>query len=266
MKNITISDLFVYPIKSSKGINIQSSTILKTGFEFDRHFAIINAQNNIITARENANLLTITSEIDHQQLTLSHPDHETITINLTEIITSPIEVTIFKNDTVGKLLHNKANKWFSNILKEPCQLIKIDIQKLRKIKDDANENKIAFTDAFPIHIVTTASINDLNNKLETPINDNRFRPNIIISGTNAYEEENWKTVFIGDCEFDVITPTERCSLITINPFSLEKDKQQEPLRTLAKNKGDSKKVKFGIYLIPKNSGTIYKTDTVKVLF
>lgn len=265
MKNISISDLFIYPIKSSKGININSTTILKTGFEFDRHFAVINAQNKIITARENTNLLSVISGVYHQKLTLSHPEHETITINLTEAINTAIEVIIFKNYTVGKLIHNEANKWFSNVLKEPCQLIKIDNTKLRTIKDDTNENKIAFTDAFPIHIVTTASINDLNTKLESPINDNRFRPNIILSGTKAYEEEDWKTVFIGNCEFDVIIPTERCSLITINPLSLEKDIQQEPLRTLAKNKKSSKKVKFGIYLIPKNNGTIYKTDTVKIL-
>jgi len=265
MENITISNLFTYPIKSSKEISLESVKILETGFEFDRHFALINVANNIITARENPKLLQIKSTIHNGRLTLTNSEQESLEIDLQENKHAPFKVTLFFKKTFGKLVNSKTDQWFSNALQEPCKLIRIDNKKLRAIENSNLNTKIAFTDAYPIHIITTASINELNSKLETPINDNRYRPNIIISGTKAFEEESWKKVIIGNCEFEVILPTERCSLITINPTTLEKNKQQEPLRTLAKNKRGAKKVNFGIYLVPKNTGTIKKTDLIKII-
>lgn len=264
MQNNTISDLFVYPIKSSTGLNISAATVLETGFEFDRYFGVLNAQDEMLTARENSKLLTIVTKIKGDKLTLVHPEKKSLEINFKSIVDKATEITLFKKSTFGKLINNQTDNWFSEILEEPCRLVKIDAENLRKVNSETIQNGINFSDCFPIHIVTTASINDLNTKLETPITDNRFRPNIIISGTTPYEEENWKSISIGTCEFEVIMPTERCSLITIDPTTLEKSRQQEPLRTLAKNRKNNKKVTFGVYLIPKNSGTIYKTDKVSV--
>lgn len=185
-------------------------------------------------------------------------------VPLNDFETNSSEIVIFKKNALGKLLLNESiNNWLSQVISQDCKLILIDRNNLRKIKN--TDHKITFTDAYPIHLVNTASINDLNNKLKTPIIDNRFRPNIIISGPKSYEEENWKSVIIGNCEFDVIKPTERCSLITIDPFSMKKSEHQEPLRTLAKIKNKNEKVSFGIYLIPKNTGIISKTDVIQVI-
>ena len=266
MKNIIISDLLIYPIKSSKGIQIDEIKVLETGFEFDRHFAVVNSENKIITARENPRLLQIRTSINKNEITLFNDKETFLTINTTNTTNDTAsEITLFKKGAYGKFVDKNADIWLSNTLLDPCKLIHIDSQNLRKNSNKTISNKLAFTDAYPIHIVTGTSMKHLNSILETPINDNRFRPNIIISGTEKpYEEYLWKSITIGTCEFDVIEPTERCSLITINPSTLERDSKQEPLRTLAKNKTVLNKVAFGMYLIPKNKGTIKKTDTIKV--
>ena len=255
MNNISVANLYTYPLKSCQGIILDEVKVLSTGFEFDRYFAVINNKNQIITARENPKLLKIETKINDEQLSLSNNSQETINIDLNIYSDKSTEITLFKKNTFGRLINKEADQCLSNILNEPCKLIKIDKEKLRTIKD--TDQQISFSDAYPIHLVTTASIRDLNNKLTTPITDNRYRPNIILSGVKeAYEEENWKSITIGNCEFEVIEQTERCSLITINADTLEKSQKQEPLRTLAKNKRDSKKVNFGIYLIPSNKSDI----------
>ena len=262
MKNIHISHLYTYPLKSSKGISLNQAQVIHTGFEFDRYFAVLNKNNQIITARENPKLLKIETKIEDNTLVLKNNKNE-IRFDVNTSSANSTKITLFKKDTFGKLINKETDEWLSNILGESCKLVRIDTENYRTAKD--SNDKLSFSDAYPIHLVTTASMNDLNKKLKTPINDNRYRPNIVLSGIKeAYEEENWKSITIGTCKFEVIEPSERCSLITINPDTLEKSQKQEPLRTLAKNKRNSKKVNFGIYLTPRKTGVIKKTDIIKI--
>lgn len=263
MEDIVISDLLIYPIKSTKGISLNSTKVFFSGFDLDRNFGVVNSNNEMLTARENPKLLSISTNYNKGIFTFLHPGKKSINMDFNNTKNTPIGVTLFGKPTLGKDLNNQnITTWLSDVLEEPCKLIKIDTDNLRKAEVPTNDHPIYFSDCFPIHLITIASIEDLNNKLETKITDNRYRPNIIISGTKPYEEENWKSIIIGNCEFEVIAPAERCSLITINPSSLEIDKKQEPLRTLAKNRRGSKKVNFGVYLIPKNTGIIKKGDPI----
>lgn len=265
MQNLNISDLFIYPIKSTKGLSVNSVNVINTGFLMDRSLAIINSKNEILTARECPKLLSISSTFNNAILSLSNKHTENLNIDLNTLEICSIEISLFNKKTKGKLFQNpQINNWFSHLLEEPCKLVKIDSENLRNCDSNTIENPISFNDCFPIHLTTTASVKDLNNKLGTKIEDNRYRPNIVISGTKPYEEETWKHITIGTCEFEVIMPTERCSLITINPITFERNLQQEPLRTLAKNRRDTKKVNFGIYLIPKNNGNLTKGDLITI--
>ena len=102
----------------------------------------------------------------------------------------------------------------------------------------------------------------LNSKLETKVTLEHFRPNIVVSGLLAYEEDNWSSVKIGSCEFDVILKTPRCNMTTIDPITTKVDGRQEPLRTLSRYRKTGNKINFGIYLIPKNAGPISITDEI----
>ncbi len=85
---------------------------------------------------------------------------------------------------------------------------------------------------------------------------------MVVSGVEAYVEETWKEVRIGECLFDVITATPRCTLITINPDVAAFDPNQEPLRSLSTYKKEGNQINFGVYLIPKRPGTISVNDTL----
>ena len=88
MKAMKISNLFIYPLKSSQGINLKNVTITNTGFDLDRHYAVVNSENNIITARENPKLLQIHVKLIANKLVLSHSTNHSIEISICLLYTS----------------------------------------------------------------------------------------------------------------------------------------------------------------------------------
>lgn len=264
MKEIKISNLFTYPIKSTKGIALESSVVEKIGLKYDRNFAILNQNNKVITARENPRLLNISSEIKGSKLTFNRTRLPALELDLeAPIHKEKVKATIFKDETSGEILKGTLNEWITEVLEEPAQLMMLDKESLRKVKEKYNGvagDQIAYSDASPIHLISEESLQSLNEKLERPVTINHFRPNIVVKGCEAFEEENWKTIKIGDCIFDVAIGTERCVFINIDPDTAIRDKNQEPLRTLSKFNRKDNKVTFGMYLTPRKLGTITLND------
>lgn len=268
MSEITIKALYNYPLKSAQGVLLDKTNVLNTGFEFDRLFGIINIDNVLLTAREKPRLLQLRVSYINSMLQLTTPNNEICNVDLNKVAKKPIEVSLFKDKLKAKLIARVANEYLSQFLKEKVRLISNDTDALRNVKEQYNgqpNDVIAFSDVAPIHLVNMASINDLNSKLEQPIRIPQFRANIVVSTSEAYAEETWKYVKVGECEFEVITPTERCILLTMDPITGQKHPKQEPLRTLIKNKRGSNKVNFGVYLVPRKLGEISVNDTLEVL-
>lgn len=267
MNVLKIEKLYIYPIKSCQGLKIGDTNIEKTGFKYDRFFAVINSKNEVLTARENSKLLTISSEINNDKLTLSTYGAPSISIDLNKILIDKIDIKIFNDSAKAKIVGNETDDWLSHILQQKCRLASIDLEQLRKMKSKYNgkENDfISFSDISPIHLISEESLKDLNSKLENPITIDNFRPNIVVSGLLPYEEDNWSSIKIGDCEFEVTLRTPRCSFTTIDPITTKVDSKQEPLRTLSKYRKAGNSINFGIYLTPKKTGVIHITDKVKI--
>lgn len=267
MNKISTTSFFIYPIKSTFRISLNESEVEFTGLKYDRHFAIINKKNKIITGRENQQLLRIRTVIDNGTLTLFTPEEGKITISLLDSHKEERQVGIFSDQTFAEIINHELNDWLSNILGESVQLVKVNEKKQRKMKSKHNgkENDfIGFQDASAIHLITASSLQNLNEQLEKPVSIHHFRPNIVLKGTKPYEEDHWKRVKIGACEFEVAIKTARCAMITINPETVAKDKQQEPLKTLAKLRKEQNKVNFGIYLIPRKIGKMRVGDEVVI--
>ncbi len=253
---MTIQNLITYPLKSAKGILLPETHITRLGFNHDRYYAIANTNNQILTAREVPELLQIQPIFTDGglQFCYTNTSSKTINISTTE---SPTTFSLFKKPVTAIPINNsELDSWFSSILKQSCKLVFICKNHLR----ENNKHTLSFNDVAPIHLVNLNSLNALNLHLKTPVTVHRFRPNIIVKDVPAFEEENWTNIRIGNCSFKVIAPTERCSLITLNEKNSVKDKQQEPLRTLAKNFLKNGKTTFGIYLAPIQTGIIKNTD------
>jgi len=266
MKDLEIKKLYIYPIKSCRGLKIMNTNIQKIGFQYDRFFAVINSKNEILTARENSKLLNISSEINNDKLSLSTYGKSSISIDLKKFLTNKIDIKIFNDFAKAKIVGHETDDWLSHTLQEKCRLVSIDSEHLRKMKSKYNgkENDyISFSDISPIHLISEESLKDLNSKLESQVTIDNFRPNILVSGSPAYEEDNWSSVKIGNCEFEVTLKTPRCKFITIDPITTKVDSKQEPLRTLSEYRKIENYINFGIYLMPKNKGVINIYDKIK---
>jgi hypothetical protein len=257
-----LDQLFVYPIKSTRGISVSQIEVTTTGFFHDREFAVMNADQTILTAREKPELLKIEVALHGETLKLSAEGQKEIHLNYAEVFQNDVETTLFEEPTSARAAVHSVNEWLSEFLQEPCTLVAIDEKKSRFSTKTEAKTPITFSDSCQVHLVNTASLEDLNEKLQKQVNIDRFRPNIVIAGKQAYEEEKWKRIQIGECLFEIVTSTKRCTLITIDPETAEKDKNQEPLRKLATYKKDEGGVNFGVYLVPITTGTIKRTDKV----
>jgi uncharacterized protein len=238
---MNVSQLYIYPIKSLGGIAVSSVNITDRGFEHDRRWMLIDENNRFLSQREVTNMALLQVEILQHALRVYHKKDET---NCIEISFTPTTA----------------------ILNRPCRLVYMPDSTVVKI-DPAyavSDNDItSFSDGYPILMISEASLEDLNNKLDKPLLINRFRPNLVFTGGDAFIEESMKAFSINNCTFFGVKPCARCVMTTIEQESAEKGK--EPLKTLSLYRRKDAKVIFGENVIAAGTGKISIGDMITVL-
>jgi uncharacterized protein YcbX len=119
---------------------------------------------------------------------------------------------------------------------------------------------VSFADAYPLLLISEASLAALNQRLDAPVEMRRFRPNLVISGCEPYAEDGFSALSIGPLTFRGVKRCERCVVTTVDPATAEQGK--EPLRTLARYRQSEGKVWFGMNLIHDGPGTLRLGDPV----
>ena len=251
---IKISELYIYPVKSLAGIKLKTSKLSPFGLQHDRRWMIVDDRGHCITQREIPKMATIKTSIVNSQLTLSHID---TCIDVPEASLEQINVTVWKDIFKANKISSKVDLWLSKILNHTCHLVYMPKQAQRQIDPDFAKLKqyVSFADAFPLLVISQASLDDLNQKLETAVNINRFRPNIVVTGTDAFAEDNWLNLSINDIEFLAVKKCSRCIIPSINQQSGIKDKTKM-LAVLNKYRKIDSKIKFGQNLIYKQANNI----------
>lgn len=263
-----VTDLTIYPIKSTSGLNADHFEVTKTGLEFDRYWVIIDKNNAAITGRQNTQKLTFSSNLFSDHLLVRHKG-DSIKLPFEVVDQQAIEIKIFSSVASGIEISDEVNSWFSERLKLACRVVVLDRNRQRqiqKIHGGKDGEIVGFADMNPILLISTASLADLNSRLNNSVSMSNFRPNIVIKGCDSFEEDTWKRIKIGECEFRVVQKCERCVFTTIDPDTLVKNEKGEPLRTLAKYRRTSgNDVAFGVHMIPEKLGKIRVGDQVEVI-
>ncbi len=255
-----IVQLFQYPLKSCRADEVSQLEIVRTGVQNDRIVAAMDATGTVLTARTHPLLLQIDAHIVKKQLTLGFGGMESLTVSL---LGGGDErpFRMFDHNLTGRTLGDDAAIWISEALRTDAQLVALkDSKRPMMPRHNAKEgDTVLLTDASPIHLISTASLQDLNERLDRQFPIHQFRPNLVVEGCDPYAEDKWKEVQIGDCVFEVHMACPRCVLSTIDPATGIADPQSEPLRSWAEYRKDDKgKVNFGVYMIPRKLGTIKK--------
>lgn len=262
-----LQDITIYPIKSFAGIDLTESEVSERGLLYDRNWMLVDKQGKFISQREFPKLSLLTTGIENGKLIISHrlQNNIDIRLRLNESLNSTDKVEVWDDTMLAEKVNEEASRQLSQILKQDVSLMKIgeNTSRLADPRFVDSEIQVSFADGFPYLIISQASLDDLNSRLESPVEMNRFRPNIVVSGSKPFEEDRWKEIQIGECVFQIVKPCARCEITTINQQTAERGK--EPLRTLSKYRRDGNKVLFGQNMVALKKGKIRVGDEVKIL-
>lgn len=276
-----VTGINIYPVKSLGGISLEECSIEKRGFKFDRRWMLTDKNGEFFTQREFPKMATLSIEIKDDSLQISTSANEKIEVPFEFEKNQTQKVTVWNSVCDAFVLPEDINEWFSNVLETNCQIVYMPDESERKINELFRQNSeiVSFADGYPFLVIGENSLNDLNEKLETKLPMNRFRPNIVIDGAEAFAEDRWKKIRIGDSVFRSTKPCARCVMTTVEQNSGEFD-GKEPLKTLAKYRLakdifpnelealdlGANSVLFGQNLVAENfGGKIKLGDEVKIL-
>jgi uncharacterized protein len=263
-----VAQLYIYPIKSLGGIALNTVNVTDRGFEYDRRWMLVDENNRFVSQREVAEMGLLQVELQRDSLRVFHKK------NISNYITIPFQpsrnetmiVDIWDVKCVAQLVSAEADNWFSQVLNFPLKLVYMPDSTRVKIDEryaNSNDDITSFSDGYPILMISEASLQDLNNKMEEPLPANRFRPNLVLTGDDAFIEDTMKVFTINGCTFFGVKPSARCVITTINQQTGEKGK--EPLKALSGYRRKDTKVYFGENVIAGGTGIIKVGDNVTVV-
>ena len=262
---VSIESLHVYPLKSGVGNRVRTARLEPEGLAGDRRMMAIDEQGKCITARDVRALLKIACEIDDVVAVFSAPDFGSI-----EVVTSGLSplasgATVWGDKVAALDGGDEAAQWLSTILGKQCRLA-VRGDETRRPLSLGDGGVVSFADTAPLLLTNQASLDDLNHRLDRPVGMARFRPNLVVAGETAFEEDSWARIRIGEVVFDVAGACDRCIMVTFDPETGEATPDREPLATLGRfRRGEDGRMYFGQFLVPRDEGRINTDDTLEVL-
>ncbi|TAG56469.1 MAG: MOSC domain-containing protein [Cytophagales bacterium] len=241
---LSVSQLWIYPIKSCRGILLDNVELDKMGFKNDRRMMVVDKNGDFITQRTHPKMALIDVEISEKNLFISSKDFSKISFPLYPTPLNFLKTKVWEDYCDSFSFSELANQWFSDFLEIKCSLVFMPETTQRMVEENYNSTQAitSFTDGFPILIATQSSLDFLNEKLEQKIEMKRFRPNLVIEGTLPFEEDTWKLIKIGDISIQIVKPCSRCVITTIDTETAISGK--EPLLSLSKFRKFENKIKF----------------------
>jgi len=256
-----VSRLVIYPVKSFGGIELQRAEVNAKGLSLDRRWMVVDSSGHMLTQRTHPLLSQIqtTLEIDILSIVI---DGETFEVP--SAVGEERTVQVWSDRLAARQVGGDVSKILSSYLGQEVELVWMEEQTTRAVEArPGTENKeVGFADGFPFLVISEASLEDLNTRLIEPVTMDRFRPNIVVSNTAAFEEDSWKCFKIGSVNFRNVKPCARCVMTTVDPVSGAKGK--EPLQTLAKYRRHGGEVFFGQNAVHQGAGTLSLGDKVEV--
>ena len=264
MPGITVSGLFIYPVKSCRGIIQAESQVEAFGLKHDRRWMIVDTHGVMLTQRKLARMCLIQPELTATGLTLKTHGMSEIEVTIPDHNNSRL-VKVWNDQCQSYDAGDEVANWLSELLATECRLVYFPEDEFRQVDLTYAKqgDKTAFSDGFPLLVISQASLDDLNQRLSIPITMNRFRPNIVVQGCHAFAEDNWKKIRIGENTFRIVKPCSRCVIPSINIETAEKE--DEPTKTLISYRKQANKIFFGQNVIADGTGKIETGMSVEIL-
>lgn len=264
-----LSGLYRYPLKSGAAEPLQNTQLDSLGVQGDRRWMVVDAQSGrFITQRLLSQMNQITARWrSSAELLLSAPGMADLAVAVPPASENLRGVHIWHDSLRVPDAGDDAAQWLSQFLQRDCRLVYVAPEGARQIDPVYAQigQKVAFPDGFPLLLIGQASLDDLSRRVGRELEMLRFRPNLVVEGSDAYAEDSWKRIAIGGIEFKVAKGCSRCIMTTLDPATGERSADREPLATLKTYRQIEGDVFFGQNLIALSSGTLDLGMPVEVL-
>ncbi len=225
---------------------------------------IVDAEGRFVTQRTHAKLALVRVAIDGDAMRIDAPSMPELVVPLELADGSRRSVVVWKSTCDALSAGADAAAWLGDYLGAPSDLVFMPDTTERAINPDHARpgDMTSFADGYPILIATEESLANLNLRMASALPMNRFRPNVVVAGASAWDEDHWARVAIGRVHLRVPKPCDRCVVTTVDQETAEKG--VEPLRTLATFRLREGKVYFGQNAIPDIEGIVRVGDAMEV--
>ncbi|MEH6577031.1 MAG: hybrid-cluster NAD(P)-dependent oxidoreductase [Amphritea sp.] len=259
-----LSQINIYPVKSTRGMSLSRSWIEKQGLSQDRRLMLSKVGGGMVTARTYPQLLKVKSVLLADGLRLTYPQQPDLHLRYSDFTHKAVSTEVWDDHFEAFHTTDEADLWFSSIIGEPV-ILQFSGEHPNRMHEDIQQ-AVGFVDEFPALLISEGSLQAVNERSQRNNHMEQFRPNLVIANQEAFEEDGWKRVKIGDVIFDVIKPCERCILTTAEIGQDRFHDLGEPLSTLAKFRAAvAGGVFFGQNSVPLNEGMVQIGDIVEVL-
>ncbi len=259
-----VHSLYIYPVKSLAGIQVSSFEMDDFGPEGDRRWMIVDKDRNFVTQRTLPGLAKITTSVSDLGVSILIPGEGSFALKATD---DELRVLVWRDWVKAQEGESAASEALSRFCGEDLRFVYMPDSSFRRV--DAGRvteyRRVGFADGFPFLIVNLASLGELNGRLEEPVDMRRFRPNIVVEGLVAWQEDRWSELVVGEQRFSIVKPSSRCVLTAVDPDTGVKDPGLQPLRMLSGYRKTADGVIFGQNAIHESPGVIRVDDSVTVI-
>lgn len=234
----TVSRLFVYPVKSCAGIQVQQAVLRDTGLEWDRAWMVVDAEGLFLSQRECERMVLVQPEITADALVLRAPGMPELRVTL-QAQGTPRNVQVWDDTVLALDMGDAAALWFSEfLLFSGLRLVRFDPAVRRLSSPQWTQGQDApnqFSDGFAVLVTTEAAVEELNSRLQHagqgPVGVERFRPNVVLSGLDAHDEDHLSLLSFQEqlaqsgqrekAEMRLVKPCARCPIPNIDPTTAQ---------------------------------------------
>ena len=290
-----LASIHIYPMKAARAVDLGEARVEPWGLAGDRRWMLADEDGRFISQREEPSLALVvacasptpaspipasptpasptpasTRPDDGGTLSVAAPGRPGLRVAVPGPAAPQLKVTVWGSVLVAVTAGPAADAWFSAYLDRPVSLVYLDDPAKRRLVDleyGQPGDTVSFADGYPLLLTTTGSLDELGGWLaaegDQPVPMTRFRPNVVVAGTQPWAEDRWLRVRIGEVPFRVVKPCGRCVVTTIDQQTGVRGRQ--PLKMLGRHRRFGQELVFGQNLIPDCTGVIRVGDPVEVL-
>lgn len=230
----TLASVHAYPIKSCGGVDLRQALLIETGLEFDRAWMVVDRNGEMLTQRDHPRMALVQCSFKGSDLVLRAPGMLALHLRL-DTVEEPTQALVWSDRVAAYDMGALAGQWFTDFLlpgtvapRAGLRLLRFDPEHHRACDPQwvgTVPAQTAFADGYPLLVANAASLQDLNEKLAAAgapaVDMRRFRPNLVLAGLPAYDEDHIRELVIdtaeGEVELRLVKPCTRCSMPDIDP-------------------------------------------------